>query len=54
MTQKETDNSRGAYLSIRIRPALRELILKDAEESETSQGQVVRSILAAHYRAKTK
>jgi hypothetical protein len=43
------ENARSQYLSIRIRPALRELILQDAEENEVSQGQVVRSILAQHY-----
>ena len=49
MTTKDTDNPRDKYLSIRIRPALRELIIQDAEEYEISQGQVVRSILAQHY-----
>ena len=43
------ENARSQYLIIRIRPALRELILQDAEENEVSQGQVVRSILAQHY-----
>ena len=49
MTTKDTDSPRDKYLSIRIRPALRELIIQDAEEYEISQGQVVRSILAEYY-----
>jgi len=49
MTANDTENPRDKYLSVRIRPALRELILEDALENEISQGQVVRSILAEHY-----
>ena len=49
MTYKDSENLRSQYLSVRIRPALRELILRDAMENEVSQGQIVRSILAEYY-----
>jgi len=50
-TLKDTE-SRSSYLTVRIKPALRERILADAEANEMSQSQVVRSILAKYYEGK--
>ena len=46
-----TDN-RSTTIQVRVKPQLRDLIKADAAERELTESQIVRSILAAYYKAR--